>query len=89
MRYLVTIMCFVVSSFVLANDTIKISIPVENIAVEITKKGECEFYVKVANSFYKTDKASYLKIREALQFGMTVYVSAIVDEKNRVIRIIA
>ena len=89
MRYLLTtIMLLMVSAFTFANDTIQISTPLENIAVEIDNEGNCNFYAKVASGFYKTDKESYLKFRDCMKQGKIIYPYAIVDDKNRVLRII-
>lgn len=89
MRYLlITITFLMVSAFTFANDTIQISTPLENIAVEIDNEGNYNFYAKVAGGFYKTDKESYLKFKDCMKRGEVVYPYAIVDEKNRVLKII-
>lgn len=89
MRYLILLMCLTVSSLALGNDTIRISTPVENTFVEVNQKGDVEFYVKLANSLYKTDKESYLIFRDALLKGINIDSYAITDEKRRVLKIIS
>lgn len=87
MKTLILLITFFVSLHVNANDTLRLSTPVDNV-VDVSDKTETRYYVKIADNYYRVSYEDYKSFKAYFERQIPVHAYAVVDEKRKLIKVI-